>query len=258
MDDTGRYMETESIGAAVDTGDISAAEITMVRRIAVWAHKTYCGNDMKIIISIEDLFHTGIIGLLESRKGCDPERNPEAYAAIRVRGSILDALRNQLQVRMPKAQWREAGIVRKAADEIINSGGSATAEAIAHRLGWTVENVYKAQAVRLRLVQADPDQKDSERGKSPPGEILSDPSQAPEKSLLKDDLARAIEECLQRIINRFDRIILLCRLIHHLELKMLARVMKLSIEGVRQKEIRAKNQVKQCLESDGWTREDLQ
>jgi len=242
---------------SLDIGDISASEIDMVRRIAIWAHKIYCGEDVKAVISIDDLYHTGIVGLLEAKQNLDPERNLDAYVAIRVRGSVLDTLRKQLQVRVPRDQWRQAKIVQKTAENIRRTGEPVTSEAIARHLGWPVETVHKALSVRLSFVRVISEREKTDDNALSKDEIPTDPSPSPEDCVMKADLAKMMQLCLEGITDCRDRVILICRLVHRLELKMLARVMGFSIEGIRQKEIRAKDQMKQCLESRGWSKDSL-
>jgi DNA-directed RNA polymerase sigma subunit (sigma70/sigma32) len=132
------------------------------------------------------------------------------------------------------------------------TGEATTEEAVARHLGWPEQAVHRVRAVSIRLVQIAPDRKESDENKNSSVAVLSSSSPTPEDCLIQTDLSLVMQKCIEGIRESRDRIILICRLVHRLELKMLARVMGFSIEGIRQKEIRAKNQMKQCLQSAGW------
>jgi len=59
-------------------------------------------------VLLEDLVHAGILGLLEAVKKYDPNKNVQLrhYAAFRIRGAILDSLR--------EVDWGTRGLRRKA------------------------------------------------------------------------------------------------------------------------------------------------
>ncbi len=234
---------------------ITENEMNMVKKIAAWIYKTYWSDNMKDILTLNDLYHTGIIGLLEAKKKIDPEKNPEAYKATRIRGTIIDFIRKQTLIRVPKEKWQQAKAVRNAKHALAQSGQESNIEAVASYLGWPVEAVEKADAVKLSLVGTeDGSQKDDE---IPNGVILKDNAPNPEEHILRKDLAVGIQKCLETIKESLDRIILICRMQHALKLKALAQVMGLSIEGVRKKQQRAQTQMKNCLEVKGWSKDSL-
>ena len=47
-------------------------------------------------IELEDLVHSGILGLIDAAKKFNPEKKAQfkTYASLRIRGSIIDELRN--------------------------------------------------------------------------------------------------------------------------------------------------------------------
>lgn len=232
-------------------GAITAAETALVRKIAAWAHKRYCPADAKELITREDLYHTGIIGLLEARKKIDPHQNAEAYVATRIKGAIIDFIRRQSLVRVPRNQWQRVKAVRQAKTELEAVGQEATPEQVAGRLGWPVEAVKKAESVSLCIVSTseDPDPDTGGAG----GTNLAAKDALPDKNLFREDLAAVMEKCLHTMLNRIERMVLVCRVQHGVGLKVLAKVMGFSMEGIRQKQIRAQNRVKECLEKHGYS-----
>lgn len=234
---------------------ITPDEMALVKKIAGWTYKTYWSENMKDILTLNDLFHTGIIGLLEAKKKIDPEQNPDAYKATKIRGAIIDFIRNQTLVRVPKEKWQQAKAVRKARSELSESGREPDIETIARHLGWPVETVAKADAVKLSVVGSDDgSHKDDE---IPTGVVLKENSPNPEEHILREDLATSIQKCLETIKENLDRIILVCRIQHAMKLKTLAQVMCVSIESVRKKQQRAQEQMRNCLEAKGWSTDSL-
>jgi len=65
-------------------------------------------------VSLEDLFHAGVVGLLDAVEKYDPAKNVrlKAYAEFRIRGAILDSLREGDW--SPRALRREARRLEKA------------------------------------------------------------------------------------------------------------------------------------------------
>jgi RNA polymerase sigma factor for flagellar operon FliA len=91
-------------------------------------------------VLLEDLVHAGILGLLEAVKKYDPNKNVQLshYAAFRIRGAILDSLR--------EADWstrnlrREARRIERAISDCkARSGRDPTEPEIAAELGVTLE-----------------------------------------------------------------------------------------------------------------------
>lgn len=234
---------------------ITPNEMALVKKIATWIYKTYWADNMKDILTLNDCYHTGIIGLLDAKKKIDPGKNPEAYKATRIRGTIIDFIRKQTIISIPKEKWQQAKAVRNAKHALAQSGRESNINSIARHLGWSVEAVTKANAIKLSVVGTDEgSHKDDEL---PGGVILKENALNPEDQLLRKDLADGIQKCLETIIETLDRIILICRMQHSLKLKALAQVMGLSIEGVRKKQQRAQDQMKNCLKAKGWSKNSL-
>jgi len=234
---------------------ITSEEMELVKKIAAWTYKKYWSDNMKDILTLNDLYHTGIIGLLEAKKKIDPDKNPEAYLATRVRGTIIDFIRKQTLIRVPKEKWQQVKAVRVARRALEDSGQESHINSIARHLGWPVEAVKKAEAVKLSVINTDESHRQEDG--IPIGIVLIDKDLNPEEQVLRNDLAVIIQKCLETIKEKLDRIILISRIQHSLKLKVLAQSMRLSIEGVRKKENRAKEQMKKCLEAKGWSKDSL-
>jgi RNA polymerase sigma factor FliA len=232
-------------------------DINLVKKLAAWVHKMYCHEAGGNLITREDLYHTGIIGLLDAMQHMNEAKNPEAYKAIRVKGQMMDLIRKQTLVSVPRAKWRMVKQVRQAAEALNKAGTRPTVKAICELVNAPAEVVEKALRTKLAVVPADGDCRNGDEG-FPVGAILSDPSPDPEQALMKKELTQAVQYCLKAISNAVDRIILICRMEYDMRLKVLARVLGITIEGTRQKQLRAQEQMKNCLEEQGWTADSLE
>lgn len=90
-------------------------------------------------VQIEDLLQAGMIGLLEAAKHYDESKGAsfETYASIRIRGHMLDEIRNNDWV--PRSVYRNARLVAEAVKRV------------EHQLGRTAKEAEIAEALDLSL-----------------------------------------------------------------------------------------------------------
>lgn len=95
-------------------------------------------------LSMEDLVQEGVAGLLEALNRFDPSQGIElkTFAASRIRGSIIDALRrDDLASRGVRRRSRE---VQLAHDALVHRlQREPTREELAHELGWTTSELTR-------------------------------------------------------------------------------------------------------------------
>jgi RNA polymerase sigma factor FliA len=114
-------------------------------------------------VLMEDLVHAGILGLMQAVKKYDPGKNVllKHYAQFRIRGAILDSLR--------QVDWSPRSLRRKARqiEQAIarckaQSGRDATEPEIAADLGVSLENLQhlrgKLRGLELRSLEAELDE----------------------------------------------------------------------------------------------------
>jgi RNA polymerase sigma factor FliA len=91
-------------------------------------------------VLLEDLVHAGILGLLEAVNKYDPNRNVELrhYAAFRIRGAILDSLR-EVDWGTRELRRKARRIERAVSDCKVRFGREPTEPEIADALGVTLE-----------------------------------------------------------------------------------------------------------------------
>lgn len=153
-------------------------------------------------LSIEDLVSAGTVGLIKAARDYNPSRKAEfkTYAYIRIRGAILDELKNQSFV--PAAvnkQIREATKLRIDLTE--QKGVAPTDDELARGLHVSVEKLYKTfeNARAKYFVSIDNDSEDASfLGSSLVADDATQPSGQMEQAELIDKLTEAIGELEQR------------------------------------------------------------
>jgi RNA polymerase sigma factor for flagellar operon FliA len=95
-------------------------------------------------VELDDLIHSGILGLMDAVEKFDPERNIKfkTYAELRVKGAILDGLRDLDWV--PRSLRRKKKDIEHAYHALEQQvGRAATDEEVAAHLGITLEELHK-------------------------------------------------------------------------------------------------------------------
>jgi RNA polymerase sigma factor FliA len=95
-------------------------------------------------VPLEDLVHAGILGLMDAVRKFDPNKNVRLkyYAEIRIRGAILDSLREADW--SPRALRRKARRLEEAVSQCEARLGRDTADTeIAEELGISIEELHR-------------------------------------------------------------------------------------------------------------------
>ncbi len=198
-------------------------------------------------VTKQDLYHHGVIGWLKARQNYKEEKQVplNAYAAIRIKGEIMDALRKSPLIRLPQEKQGKVKQLAEAKKMLQDKGISPDPAQVSKTLGWDENQVFEAESLSASVVSAD---QTTEKGHLV---VLPDPGDS-EQSLLNKDLARALQWCLEQIDEETDRLIFIAREQQGMTLKQLAERFKFSIETARQKNISAKESMKQCMKKNGW------
>lgn len=123
-------------------------------------------------VHADDVVSFGAIGLIRAVDNYDPTLGTtfETYAVASVRSSVLDELRAlDWAPRSLRRRQREVDAARTLEDG--ERGGTATDEDVAHRLGWTVEEVRHTDA---RTAASRPRSLDEAEEVDGPGRAPSD------------------------------------------------------------------------------------
>lgn len=168
-------------------------------------------------LSYEDLVSAGTVGLIKAAHDYDPSHQTEfkTYAYIRIRGAILDELRNfsLLPANVDK-QIKEA---TKISMEITNqTGKTPTNEQLAEKLQISVEKLYQTfESARAKHYISI----DSTLGNSPPlgDSLVASNTDTPDQQLEHAELIDKLTEAIGNLSERQRKIIILY---YHQELTM--------------------------------------
>lgn len=218
-----------------------------VKAIAFKLFYKYCPMGEKGSVSVEDLFHYGIIGLLKAKKDFNEKKGVPflAYAAIRINGEIMDALRKSPLIRVPQEKRDWVKQLEKAKKDLLSKGITPDPDAAARELGWSAKKVLTTETLSTAAVSVDEDQENSNL-------IQLKSEKTLESQILNKDLAIIIKKCMELIEDASDRLVFVARDFKEMTLKQVGKSFGFSIEKARQKHIRAKESMKSCLEKNGW------
>lgn len=222
-------------------------EALLVKRIVFKLYNRYCPRGESGVFTRDDIYHYGIIGLLKAKKSFKPSMNVpfNAYAAVRIQGEIIDAVRKSPMVRIPQEKCKLYKMLTAAKTRLLNEGKHPSVKDLAEALEWTEDEVRNVERYFSPVMSID-----AGPGYRKLPSHLSDGDG--EKKVLNRDLSDIIQSCLERLEDVSMRIILIARELKNVKLRQLADQFGWSIEKVRQKQIRAKESMKKCLEKNGW------
>ena len=156
-------------------------------------------------VPLEDLVHAGVLGLMDALTKYDDARQVQfkTYAKFRIRGAILDSLR-ELDW-SPRDLRRKARQVEAAAARIGQElGRAATEQEIATEMGFTLESFQRllGELEGLDLgsfhVESGDREQDDDMAEYLPGDPEENPYLLTVKSELREVLARAIGELSEK------------------------------------------------------------
>ena len=188
---------------------------------------------LKPPLSYEDLISAGIVGLVKAARDYDASHRAEfkTYAYIRIRGAILDELRDWSSV--PVNVDRQIRKTLQLALEITEQTGSTPTDAeLAKKLGITVDKLYETfENARLKhFVSIDGSGDDSPTL----GSLLaSTKTTTPDEQLEQTELIDKLTEAIQQLNERQRQIILLYYQ-QQLTMKQIAGVFKITEPRVSQ------------------------
>jgi len=196
-------------------------------------------------VQTEDLIQAGMIVLLEAAERYDSAQGAsfETYAAIRVRGAMLDEVRNSEWA--PRSVQRKARQLSKAIEEVtdLKERGARDAE-VAERLGISLESfreLFREASSRKVISLEDVTAQDELLADNSDG-AFGKPADALEKSRFNEDLEAAISNLPER-----EREVI--RLYHEkgLTLREIGSLMNVSESRVAQMHSRALKRIKERM-----------
>lgn len=183
-------------------------------------------------IELADLVQAGLMGLMDALSGQENTSDAAfvAYASLRIRGSIMDELRNQDW--LPRRARAKEQSIRKAISCLEQQlGRSPEEEEIASMLGWDLKTYHAAlqntggQIVYLEDLSVDNDVF--------AGRFLRDPSADMAAVLSSEEFARALQSNIRCLPDR-EQLVLALYYQDELTLKEIAVVLEVTESRVSQ------------------------
>lgn len=201
----------------------------------------------KNTVEYDDLVSYGIFGLIDAIDKYDLSRGVkfDTYAQIRIRGAIIDFLREADWI--PRSVRQKAKEIETAYDEIeAEKGESATDEEVAFKLGISLDEFHKRiySISSYTLVSLD-DYLEQSREISLKSEDLNG---IPEKRIEKKELKRVIIEFIDKLPEKEKKIITLYYF-DELTYKEIGSILKISESRVSQLHTKAIIKLKKKLKS---------
>jgi RNA polymerase sigma factor FliA len=151
-------------------------------------------------VDVGDLIQAGMIGLLQSAGQFDASRGApfEAYLGIRIRGAMLDELRELDWA--PRAVRRNARRAAAAARKVeCRTGRDAKSGEIAAELGIDVAQYHEMAAETARAQVGSMSGDGEDEGTSPEVVAAADPADGPHETAEQEDMERALNEAVIRL-----------------------------------------------------------
>lgn len=212
----------QTLQGSVSTEDLVKQHAPLVKRIAL-----HLINRLPKTVQLEDLIQAGMIGLLEASQRFDPLQNAsfETFAGTRIRGAMIDELRNN--------HWASRSThqnIRKVSEAIRaiekRKQGAATAQEIALELNVSIEDYYDVlndistnEWLNLDDVTED---RYSENEENTPESIVS-----------KESLTKHLVDCLKNLPER-EQLILSLYYNEEFNFKEIAKILDITEARVSQ------------------------
>jgi RNA polymerase sigma factor FliA len=149
-----KSLEVPAAQASLDLAkrdELVLSQLTEVQFIARRIHKR-----LPVFVQLEDLVHSGVLGLLEATEKYDSTRNVQfkTFAQFRIRGAILDSLR---ELDRASRRLRTKGQKLNGASEQLSLklGRQATEEELAREVGLDLAALRKLASILRSLEPVD-------------------------------------------------------------------------------------------------------
>jgi RNA polymerase sigma factor FliA len=230
--------------------EMLAQHATMVKKMAYQLKAKLPAS-----VELDDLIQAGMMGLLDAINRYEDTHGAqfETYASQRIRGSMLDELRN--------ADWLPRGVrknmrdIETAINQLEQQYGRAPSEhEIASKLEVSLEDYYDTlgQCQGHQLVYYEDFHDDEGGGEHFLDRFLNDDSGDPIKGLLEGDFRDALIDSIEALPER-EKILMGLYYEQELNLKEIGAVMNVSESRVCQLHSQAVARLRAYLKERAWT-----
>lgn len=177
--------------------------LPLVRAIAIRVH-----DSLPLHVDVEDLINAGVLGLFDAASKYDPDRKVffAAYAKHRIRGAILDSLRElDWATREMRRRSRQVDVATR--ELMTELQRTPTEEELAARLGVQVDRCRRmlAQMHTLGLVSADTRAQDSDDLPMP--EFAGGAESRPDYVCARTQMRTALDQAMTVLPDRYRQVV---------------------------------------------------
>jgi RNA polymerase sigma factor FliA len=210
----------------VSETDLVRQYADLVRRIA-----HHLAARLPSSVEVDDLIQAGIIGLLEAARHYSGDRGAsfETYAGIRIRGAMLDELRQtDWAPRSVHRRVREAAEAMRAIEQA--SGRDARESEVAERMGVSLREVHEIlhNAARCQVLSLDAGGEDGDETLDTP-----DPTAGPLDDLQRGEFHEALAAAIASLPER-ERLVMSMYYDDEMNLREIGEVLDVSESRVCQ------------------------
>ena len=189
-------------------------------------------------IELEDLVHTGILGLIDAVKRYDPSKGTRfaTYASLRIRGAMLDELRN--------LDWASRSL-RQKIKEIENAfealeiklGRPPREDEVAESLNMSLPEFYKflneSRGVGIGVFRMPADDEANYTDEEMLSYYLEENSSSPALIMEKNEMKDKISRFIRQLPNK-EQLVLSMYYLDDLNLKVVGKVLNLTESRISQ------------------------
>ena len=208
------------------------SQLAEVHFIARQIHERLPGG-----VSLEDLVHSGVLGLLEATQRYDSTKNVQfkTFAQFRIRGAILDSLR-ELDRASRRLRTKSRNLNAASEQLSLRLGRQATEEEIAHEVGLDLAALRKLAGTLRSLEPADRQVVSGKDRTETRDLIESAPANSEESPLaqcLRSEMRQHLAQAMSKLSQR-DKQILSLYYFEQLTMREIASILKLKNSRISQ------------------------
>lgn len=199
-------------------------------------------------VDVDDLFSAACMGLVESLNRYDKSKNVEfySYAERRIKGSILDALR-QMDFLPRNLRNKVKGLEHKIAELSSKLGRKPSVEEISEYTGIESNEVYKLLSVIENGNIASLDASTGEDSETTLIDFIKTNLSAPDENMERNELVNTLAEAIENLSEK-ERMVVTLYYYEELTMKEVGKVLDITESRISQVHSSAMKKLKRKLE----------
>lgn len=177
--------------------------LPLVKAIAVRVRET-----LPVCVELDDIIHAGVLGLIDAATRFDPNKMVafSSYAKHRIRGAILDSLRDQDPVsRDLRRQSKQADAVTRELTAILHR--TPTESEVAERMGIMVEHLQHLKVRLQHAGQISASTRANDSDDLPLPEFPSKPETDPDHIFAQEQMREVLGRAMRTLPPRYQQVV---------------------------------------------------